>query len=227
MRYSRALRDVGVGLMSFVLILAVSYTLGRAIVPSFPQALGDLGHTLTTEAVEPGRDASLTIEQMHAEIAGDDFPAMAFLQAHGALEGRFHLNLTDYREWQDEGVAEGSVLDLDMKYYSGFDSDDPTFTITAGDLGVGTQRTERYTVLVSWEAKTFLAKPGQCTIDLLDLRFTTLPPRFGGRADLGDRMMPVFLAQAACTDVEELRTDETITFTVVFDYDPDQFTAFG
>lgn len=29
MRYRRALRDVGVGLMGFVLILALSYTLGR------------------------------------------------------------------------------------------------------------------------------------------------------------------------------------------------------
>jgi hypothetical protein len=225
--YRRVLRDVGVGLIGFVLILAVSYTLGRAIVPSFPQALGDLDLTPTTEPVEPGLDLSLTIEQMHADVAGDDFPAVAFLQSSGALEGRFHLNLTDYREWQEEGVAEGPVLDLDMKYYSGFDSDDPTFTITARDLGAGTRRTEQYTVLVSWAAKTFLAKPGQCTIELLDLGFTTLPPAFGGRADLGDRTMPVFLAQAACSDVKELRTDETITFTVVFDYDPEQFTAFG
>jgi hypothetical protein len=223
----RFLRDVGVGLMGFVLILAVSYTLGRAIVPAFPQALGDLEVLPTTVAEEIGADGSLTVEQMRADVAGDDFPAMAFLQSSGALEGRFHLNLTDYREWQDEGVAEGPVLDLDMKYYSGFNTDDPTLTITARDLGVGTQRTEHYTVLVSWEAKTFLAKPGQCTIDLLDLRFTLLPPRFGGRADLGDRTMPVFLAQAACTDVKELRTDEAITFTVVFDYDPGQFTAFG
>jgi len=238
MKFRRVMRDVGVAMVGFTLILGVSYTLGRAIVPSFPQALGGTDLSPSTTVAEAGDDGRLTIEEMHADLATDDFPAMAFLQSRGALEGRFHLNLTDYRGWQDEGVEEGSTLDLDMRYLSGFDSscgsfggtcdaaDEPTFTITARGLRVGDVRTEQYTVVVAWEAKTFLAQPGQCTIELLDLAFTMLPPPFGVESS-GDRTMPVFLGQAVCEDVKELRTDEVISFMVVFDYDPDQFTAFG
>jgi hypothetical protein len=215
-----------VGFIGFAVILAVSYTLGRAIVPSFPQALGDVDLGPTTTSGQTGGNGLLTVEQMRADVADDDFPAVAFLQTSGALEGRFRLNLTDYRGWQDEGVEEGPTLDLDMKYYSGFEPDDPVLTITASGLEVGAQHTEGYTVLVSWEAKTFIAQPGQCTIELLDLRFTTLPPPFGS-ASTEDRTMPAFAGQAACVDVKELRTDETISLTVVFDYDPDQFTGFG
>ncbi|HSM02611.1 MAG TPA: hypothetical protein VK960_09280 [Acidimicrobiia bacterium] len=225
MRLRRALRDAGVAIIGFALILGISYTLGRAYVPAFPQALGDAALIPSTTVVE-GEDEPLTIEEMHAEVAADGYPAVAFLQSQGVLEGRFQLNLEDYREWQDEGVEEGSTLDLDMRYYSGFDPDQPSFTITARGIEVGEIRTDRYTVVVSWEAKTFLAQPGQCAIELLDLRFTTLPPPFGA-ASSEDRTMPVFLGQAVCEDVNELRTDERISFMVVFDYHPDQFTVFG
>jgi len=220
----RAAGDVGVALIGFVVMLGVSYTLGRAIVPAYPQALGDIDLSPTT--VEADDDRPLTLEEMLTDVAEDDVPTMAFLQSEGALVGRFHLNLEDYREWQDEGVEEGPSLDLDMKYYSGFDGEEPSFTITARGLEIGVPRTERYTVIVSSGARTFLAKPGQCTIELLRLDFTTLPPAFGSSSS-DDRTMPVFLGQAACEDVPELRGDGTISFTVVFDYDPAQFEVFG
>lgn len=220
----RAARDIGVAILGFALIMGVSYTLGRALVPAFPQALGDLDLSPTTTVGEGG--GVLTLEEMHEEVAADDFPAVAYVQVEGAIEGAFRLNLTDYREWQDEGVVEGPTLDLDMKYYSGYDTNEPTLTITARGLEVGSPRTERYTVVLSQGVHTFLADPGQCSIELLDLRFTTLPPAFGS-ASSDDRTMPVFLAQAVCEGVEVLRGDDTVSFTVVFDYDPDQFEVFG
>lgn len=225
MRYRRILRDVGVGLMGFVLILAVSYTLGRAIVPSFPQALGDLELVPTTTEV-PAAVATTdeVLRAFYDRLARVKPGGTAYIRASGVIEGEFALGLVDYREWTDTGVTEGPTLDLDMKYIAGFDNEDMTLAVFARELPVGEPRSEQISVTFAGNRLLFTAKPGQCELELVDLGFTTLPPSFGSPFNAPDRIMPRFAGQVVCDGLEEIRSKELLSLVVVFNYDPDQFS---
>jgi hypothetical protein len=142
------------------------------------------------------------------------------------MEGLFRLYF-NYREWMEHGVLEGLALDLNMSYQSAFNAGesarggDTTFTITARGLEVGAERTERYSIILVAAGKMYSAQDGQCVLELLELDFTTVPPFFGNGGD--DRIMPIFLGQVTCEDVKELRSDDTVSFTAVFHYDPEDF----
>jgi hypothetical protein len=215
-------RDLAVAGLGFLVIFSVAYVLGRAIVPAAPPALGEIS------APPDGSSDGLVLSlgDLHAEVAGDAFGSNAVLQASGAMEGLFRLYF-NYREWMEHGVLEGLALDLNMSYQSAFNAGesarggDTTFTITARGLEVGAERTERYSIILVAAGKMYSAQDGQCVLELLELDFTTVPPFFGNGGD--DRIMPIFLGQVTCEDVKELRSDDTVSFTAVFHYDPEDF----
>jgi hypothetical protein len=227
-------RDLAVAGLGFLVIFSVAFVVGRALVPAGPLALGEI--SAPPEGSSDG--GVLSLADLHAELAGDAFGSIAVLQASGAIEGTFRLGL-NYREWMEHGVLEGPALDLNMSYVSyqsGFDEFggggegadgvvdqdlDSTFTLTAPGLEVGTERTERYTIILLAAGKMYSAQDGQCVLELLELDFTTVPPFFGNIGD--DRIMPVFLGQVTCEDVKELRSDDTVSFTAVFHYDSEDF----
>jgi hypothetical protein len=220
---NRFWRDLAVAGFGFLLIFSVAFVVGRALVPAGPLALGEI--SAPPEGSSDG--GVLSLADLHAELAGDAFGSIAVLQASGAIEGTFRLGL-NYREWMEHGVLEGPALDLNMSYVSyqsGFDEfgggGDSTFTLTAPGLEVGTERTERYTIILLAAGKMYSAQDGQCVLELLELDFTTVPPFFGNIGD--DRIMPVFLGQVTCEDVKELRSDDTVSFTAVFHYDSEDF----
>jgi hypothetical protein len=209
-------RDLAVAGLGFLVIFSVAFVVGRVIVPAAPLALGEI--SAPPEGSSDG--GVLSLGDLRAEVAGDAFGSIAVLQASGAIEGTFRLHF-DYRDWMGIGVPEGPALDLRMRYLSGVESDDSSFTITAQGLEVGTERTERYTIILLAAGKMYSAHDGQCVLELLELDFTTAPPFFGDIGD--DRIMPVFLGQVTCEEVRELRSDDTVSFTAVFHYDPDGF----
>jgi len=211
-------RDLAVAGVGFLLIFSVAFVVGRVMVPAAPLALGEIVPPSILDGSTDG--AGLSLADLHAAVAGDAFGSIAILQASGAIEGTFRLHF-DYRDWMGIGVPEGPALDLNMRYLSGVGSDDSSFTITARGLEVGTERTERYTIILLAAGKMYSAQDGQCVLELLELDFTTVPPFFGNVGD--DRIMPVFLGQVTCEDVKELRSDDTVSFTAVFHYDPDGF----
>lgn len=223
MRYRRALRDVGVGLMGFVLILAVSYSLGRAFVPSFqfPQALGDPELVPTTTEVLTTDEV---LRAFYGHLAEDKPGGTAYIRASGVIDGEFALGIVDYREWTDTGVTEGPVLDLDMKYLAGFGNEDVSLSVFARDLPVGDPRSDQLSVTFAGNRLLFIAKPGQCEMELIELEFTTLPPSFGSPSNAPDRTMPRFVGQVICDGLEEVRSKELLSIVVVFNYDPEQFS---
>ncbi|MEX1208381.1 MAG: hypothetical protein WEE36_07220 [Acidimicrobiia bacterium] len=221
MRFRRALRDVGVGLIGFVLILALSYTVGRAFVPSFPQALGNLElEPTTTKGLTTGE----VLHALYGRLAVDEPGGTAYIRASGVIEGEFALGIVDYREWTDTGVTEGPTLDLDMKYIAGSDNEDMTLAVFARELPLGDPRSEQLSVTFAGNRLLFVAKPGQCELELVDLGFTTLPPSFGSPSNAPDRIMPRFVGQVICEGLEEVRSKEPLSIVVVFNYDPEQFS---
>lgn len=208
MRGHRALRDLGVGLIGFALILAVSHTVGRAMVPSFPQALGNI----EIPRVGDGGSSEVSVVSLRADLAPLERP-VALLQASGAVDGRLLL---------DRGESQGGIF-LPEDYEEGdelllvdvnvrFSGSGSALTVVADQMPTDQPRSEGMTVVLTSGQQTFTAGRGACTLELVESGYTVLSRPWG------QVLVPHFAGSLVCDEVSELRSGDLVSFIAVFDY---------
>lgn len=193
-------QDLLVAVVALWLIFSVVYTFGRLFLPTHSV----LRFLATSDVAPPGSHDSLLLE-LRADLLALHSPgaitqAGAIAQVSGAVEDRLLLDQVD--GMSAGGGFEGEPIHLSVTYRGNHG----VVLVSATDVAVGVPTSGRVTATLSTDGKTFIAHEGECVLELT--RFESEPghpiPRFDG--------------QMSCTDVSELRTDATASFTVVFDF---------
>lgn len=214
MRTPRPLRDLGLAVVVFGLVFAVSYVSGRSFIPIEVEVLAQGDEPPIAEA-SATIDAS-RLPELHSRLDSIAHPA-SVAEVVGAVEGRFVIDHFEWDEWIDHGVPEGPPFDLEV----GYTGEGATLRISARGLHEGVPSTERMTVILNAAGMAFSAQPGECTLELVSLEYIVLPGRLGMTGLPPERNMPKYTGQILCQDVADLRDGGTVSFAIVFDYDPE------
>ncbi|HSM02616.1 MAG TPA: hypothetical protein VK960_09305 [Acidimicrobiia bacterium] len=92
--------------------------------------------------------------------------------------------------------------------------------ISAREMEEGVSRTDRLTIILNAGGKAFNARQGDCTLTLVSLEFVDLPGRLGMTGLPERRNMPRYTGEIVCTGVADLRGEGSVSFAIVFVYDP-------
>jgi len=199
----RLARDLMAAVAAFVVVFAVGYIGGRAAMPSFRLAVGDL----PVQGTDATAEVSTT--ELLADLAALDGPG-AVMAASGAIESRL---LLDHGEGLSNNALllpsddEPSALDVHAR----FTGAEGSLTIKADQMERGEARTEGMTIVFASDGLTFNPRPGMCTLRLDDFGFTTLQRPWGKVS------VPWYEGSLTCSEVPELRTEQAVSFTVVFE----------
>ena len=216
-RRTRAVRDLGFALLFFVTVFAISYVAGRAFLPLEVEVLAQGGDQPqadepVTESIELGPSS---LAALYEET--DEFHHVgAVAEVAGTVNGRFVLDRFEWDEWIDHGVPEGPLLDLDATYLG----EGATVRISARQMEEGVPRTDGLTVILNADGKAFNAQPGDCSLELVSLEFVELPGRLGMTGLPERRNMPRYTGEILCNGVADLRGEGSVSFALVFVYDP-------
>ena len=189
-------QDLLVAVVGFWLIFSVAFTFGRLFVPTHSA----LRFLATSDVAPAGSHDSLLLELRADLLALRRSGAIA--QVSGAVEERLVLDQVDRFSG---GGFEGEPIHLLVTYRGNHG----VVLLGATDAAVGVPMSERVTATLTTDGKTFIARQGECVLELT--RFESDPvfpiPRVSG--------------QMSCTEVSELRTDASASFTVVFEFEPE------
>ena len=190
-------------IVAFVIVFAVGYIGGRAAMPAFRAAAGDI------PLQEVDSSGEVSIVALRADLVSAVDGAGALMAASGAVEGRFLLDRV-------ESLVNGLFLPSDdepeaIDLHVRLTGDDAALTIKADQIGRGESRTDGMTVVMTSDGSMFNPTPGMCTLSLDDFGFTTIQ-RPWGKASI-----PWYVGTLTCVEVPELRTDQTVSFTAVFE----------
>ena len=199
----RLARDLMAAIAAFAIVFAVGYIGGRAAMPTFRLAVGEL----PVEDTDASGEVSLV--DLRADLASLEGPA-AVMAATGAIEGRLLLD-------HAEGLSNNALLlpsedeppALDV--HARFTGAEGSLTIKADQMARGEARTEGMTVVFASEGLTFNPRPGMCTLELDDFGFTTMQRPWGKIS------VPWYEGSLTCSEVPELRSEQAASFTVVFE----------
>lgn len=203
----RVAGDVLAAFVAFLIVFAVAYVVGRAAMPVFRLALGDI------ELVSAGDGGAgeVSVVALRADLAPFERP-VALLQASGAVEGRVLLDRGEARgENRFPGdLQEGSEALIDVNVR--FSGPDAVLTLIADQMPVGEPRSEGMTVVLTVGVQTFNAPRGACTLELIESGYRILSRPWG------QLLTPYFAGHLACGEVAELRSGTPVSFVAVFDY---------
>ncbi|HSM02613.1 MAG TPA: hypothetical protein VK960_09290 [Acidimicrobiia bacterium] len=199
----RLLRDVGAATVAFVIVFAAGYLGGRAAMPAFRAAVGDV--PLEADA----GTGEVSIVSLRADLAAAELPA-AVLASTGVVEAQM---LLDRGESLVSGLFlpsedEPEAIDLNTRFTGG----DASLTIKADQMAREEARTEGMTIVLTANGMTFNPRAGMCTLELRDFGFTTV------QRPWGQASLPWYGGSLTCRDVPELRSGEPLSFTAVFEY---------
>jgi hypothetical protein len=203
-------RDLLFGLVAFLVVFATIYTVGRAAMPVFRSALGEI----EVAGAGDGGGGEVSVVALRAELAPLERP-VALLQASGAIEGRFVLDRGEsaastggfFFPSDLEGSGEGAI-DVSVR----FTGAGAALTLVADQMPINQPRTDRLTIVLTSDGQTFNAARGACTLELIDAGYSTVTRPWGQVS------IPHFAGHLACNDVSELRNGTLVSFVVVFDY---------
>ncbi len=181
-------RDLLVGALAIGLVISATYLAGRV---SLPPPDNTQANETTSRALDPAAEVAARPE------------VLAVIDASGAVEGRLLLDRTvpnaQIQSWPD-----GSSDDIDIKY----EGPEATLRLLARGITVGVARTDRITLILTYDGKTFNAHPGDCV--LMISRFEYL--RFEGM------LTASFVAELTCTEIAQLGGgSDTLSFTAVIE----------
>jgi hypothetical protein len=200
---TRVRRDLLVAVGGFLVVFSVVYTLGRYFIPS-----DELVSVLAT--ADQGDDGGLLLDLQldlleggYATEPGSRGAAVA--QVSGAVEAR--LLLDDVDRFSASPSEDGESIQFSVT----FSGAHGLLQLSAVGAAVGVPTSERVNATLTTDGKTFFGKDGACVL-VLD-RFEADPDAPRGWEWAG---------HVTCTDVPEVRSDGTASFTVVFEVVPVQ-----
>ena len=206
-RVRNAARDVLAATVAFALVFAVGYLGGRAAVPSFRVAAD--GIPAAEETPGESKPEEVSIESLLADLASPEHPPAA-LAAFGAVEMRVVFDGVQSLATNALLLPtddEPEAIDLHVRFTTG----DTTLTVKADQVARGEARTDTMTIVLTSDGMTFNPRAGMCTLELRDFGFTTIQRPWGLAS------IPWYGGSLICADVPELRSDETVSFTMVFE----------
>ena len=180
-------RDLLAGVLAIGLVISVTYLAGRV---SLPPSDNTQSSQTTSGALDPAAEVAARPE------------VLAVIDASGAVEGRLLLDRIVWNAHMHSG-PDGSSDDIDIKY----EGPEARLRLVAREITVGVARTDRITLILTYDGKAFLAHPGDCV--LMISRFEYL--RF-------ERILTAsFAAELTCNEIADMRSDDTLSFTAVID----------
>jgi hypothetical protein len=212
--------DLLAAVVAFLLVFSVTYIAGRASMPSFRSSIAELmaeaqrqrpSSETTPDAVES--DSTLLTE-LRVELTALRAPAV--MELVGAIDGRYVLEHADAPVvWVPLRGAppepgEGFPIDIDIR----FSAADTTLTLVANQAEAGVPRSEGLTVVLTTAGRSFVAHPGECSLELHRSGYATQSNPY-----VGEIIVAFFTGQVLCRDVGDIRSGETVSFTAVFDYE--------
>jgi hypothetical protein len=184
-------RDLLAGSMAIGLVVSATFVASRVFIPAPPSEAVD-----TTLVTTP--DVDLAVEV--AALPGPD----AIIVTSGSVEGRFVLD-GRLPFWVGAGPDPASK-DVDILYQGS----GAQLKLLARGITVGEPVTDGFTAVFTLDGKTFFPKPGDCTLTIT--RFEYLQPTDGA-----PQLVPTFAGELTCTDLTDIRSGTTLSYTGAFD----------
>jgi hypothetical protein len=167
-----------------------------------------------TNASQPADSSAALLDTLRVEQLSLGVPAL--LEVGGEVEGRFALGSAQASpvwiplQGDPPEPGEGFPVDVHVRFLAA----DATLTVVADQAEAGVARSDRLTVILTTEGRTFASRSGQCSLELTSAGHA-------GQTNpwVGLIIVPYYSGQVRCTDVGDLRTGDTISFVAVFTYD--------
>jgi hypothetical protein len=186
-----ASRDLLAGSMAIGLVVSATFVASRVFIPAPPSEAVD-----TTLVTTPDVDLAAEV----AALPGPD----AIIVTSGSVEGRFVLD-GRLPFWVGAGPDPASK-DVDILYQGS----GAQLKLLARGITVGEPVTDGFTAVFTLDGKTFFPKPGDCTLTIT--RFEYLQPTDGT-----PQLVPTFAGELTCTDLTDIRSGTTLSYTGAFD----------
>jgi hypothetical protein len=207
--------DLFAALVAFLVVFGVIYAVGRASIPTFRSTMADLvdGRSATSSP-EPADSYAALLDALRVEQAFLGVPAL--LEVDGEVEGRFALGSAEAPpvwiplQGDPPEPGQGFPVDVHVRFLAAA----ATLTVVADQAETGVVRSDRLTVILTTEGRTFASRAGQCSLEL-----TSAGHAGETNPWVGLIIVPFYAGQVRCTDVGDLRSDDTISFVAVFSYD--------
>ena len=207
--------DFLAALAAFLVLFGLIYAVGRALIPTFRSTLEELAAgTTATGATGPADSHVALLDSLRVERLSLGVPAL--LEVDGDVVGRFALGSAHappvWIPLQGDPPEPGQGFPVDVQVR--FLADDATLTVVADRAEAGVLRSDRLTVILTTDGRTFASHPGQCSLEL-----TTAG--YAGETNpwVGLIIVPYYTGQVRCTRVGDLRSADTVSFVAVFSYD--------
>jgi hypothetical protein len=193
-------RDVLVAGVGFWVVLSVVYAFGRHFLPS-NDVIAALATSVQVDQV--GNESMLFDLRADLLAVGSSAESgrrgAAVVQVSGAVEDRLLLDQVDRTS---ASLEEGGPIQLSATYRGARG----VLLVAASGLTVGVSTSEQVSVTLTADGKTFIGTDGACVMEL---------SRFESNSSRGWE----WTGHVTCTDVPEIRSDATASFTAVFEYD--------
>lgn len=195
----RVQEDLLVAVIGFLVVFSVVYTVGRHFIPS-----DELVSVLAAADQGDGGLLLDLVEGGYPTAPGSQGAAVAELS--GVVEGRLLLDHVD--RYSASLSEDGQSIHVSVT----FSGAQGLLQLSAVGAAVGVPTSERVNATLTTDGKTFFGKDGVCVLELT--QFETDPDAPRGWEWAG---------HVTCTDVPEVRSDGTASFTVVFEVWPVRF----
>jgi len=213
-----AVWDVTVAFFAAAAVFALVFGLGRLShppswlpSPGVVAATTDTGSVPDAGQIDGGGDTTASVPVLQA-IVDDMFGFGSAITATGAVEGRLIFGDVDHFDFTTEPPrnCEGDAcLSTDPRMSIAYIGEGAKFTVIATVTDTSGSFSEGVTPVLAVGAQTFIAHSGDCTMTLSSFAYGGEPGRFAQQqADVAGQM--------TCTDVADVRSGETVTYTAVF-----------
>jgi hypothetical protein len=204
-------RDVRIALVGFGVVFSLVYVVGRMFLPSFGSSLAQL-------VAEREESETALLDDLRVDLVA--LTDAAVIEWSGAFHGRSVLDrVTVPYVWVPAGPeTDAFVPDGPVDIHASYSRGGGALSVVAEEAVAGPLRTAAMTVVFTIDGHSFVAKSGECALELsrsgyiLDLTPT-------GAAGLVIAT-PYFAGHVICEGVADIRSGDTISFTAVFRYEP-------
>jgi hypothetical protein len=206
--------DLLAALVAFLVVFGVIYAVGRASIPTFQSTLEKMAAGTTATGAEQADSHAALLDALRVERLALGVPAL--IEVEGEVEGRFALGSAHAPpvwiplQGDPPEPGQGFPVDVQVRFLAA----NATLTVVADQAEAGVLRSDRLTVILTTDGRTFASYPGQCSLEL-----TTAGHAGETNPWVGLIIVPYYTGQVRCTDVGDLRSDDTVSFVAVFSYD--------
>ncbi|HEX9762832.1 MAG TPA: hypothetical protein VGA97_07020 [Acidimicrobiia bacterium] len=204
---TRVRQDVLVAAVAFSVVFSVVYTLGRHFIHSH-----EIVSVLATiDPADQDGDGGLLLDLQNELLAvgystEPDRQGAAVAEVSGVVEARLLLDHVDRSSASLSADGESIHLSVTFSGAQGL------LQLAASGVTLDVPTSEQVNATLTTDGRTFFGKDGACVLELARFEADADAPRGWEWA-----------GHVTCTDVPEVRSDGTASFTVVFEVVPVQF----